>query len=67
MMRLFCCKTEKELALIECMENRYQNFKGASWYDNLNNAINAYYGYWRFEATALANIYKLNIKPLSNN
>lgn len=60
-------KDEKEIALIEYMENWYQNSKGASWYDSLDNANNVYYGYWCFEAAALANIYELNIENLSNN
>lgn len=60
-------KDEKEIALAEYMEKWYGNSKGASWYDSLDNANNIYYGYWCFEAAALANIYGLNIEMLSEN
>jgi len=58
---------QKELALIEYLENWYSNCDSASWYENLNNENNVYYGYWCFEAAALAKIYQLNTTELEKN
>lgn len=60
-------KDEKEIALIEYMENWYENSKEASWYNSLNSINNVYYGYWCFEAAALASIYNLQIDILARN
>lgn len=58
---------QKETALIEYMGTWYSKCEGASWHESLNNENNVYYGYWCFEAAALAKIYLINTTELEKN
>ena len=58
---------EKEDELLEFLNGWYDKCSDCAWYDTLNNPHNVYYGYWCFEAAALAKVYGLNEKRLSTN
>lgn len=58
---------EKENELLEFLNGWYDKCSDCAWYDTLNNPHNVYYGYWCFEAAALAKVYGLNEKRLSTS
>lgn len=58
---------QKEEALLNYIENWYENCEDASWYGTLDNKNNVYYGYWCFEAAALSKIYQMDTTALELN
>ena len=58
---------KREAALLKYLKSWYSKNKDAAWHDALNNKHDIYYGYWCFESAALAKIYGLNERTLSQS
>ena len=57
----------KEDVLLVFLKAWYGKCKDCAWFDTLNNPNDVYYGYWCFEAAALAKIFNLREKHLSKS
>ena len=58
---------KKEDALLSFLTTWYESCKDCAWYDTLDNPNDVYYGYWCFEAAALAKCNNLSDKRLIQN
>lgn len=57
----------KETALMAYLNEWYEMNKDCAWYETLDDPNDVYYGYWCFEAGALAKIFRLDEQSLAQN
>lgn len=54
-------------ALLTYLEGWYAQCSNCAWYETANSSNDVYFGYWSFESAAVAKIFALNGRVLSQN
>ncbi len=57
----------KEKALLTYLDGWYAQCNDLAWYNTVNSSSDVYFGYWSFESAAVAKIFDLNGRVLSQN
>lgn len=47
-------ESEKEVALLEYLDEWYESHSGYAWYDSHKSSLDTYCGYWSFESAAIS-------------